>query len=170
MPKDVEREYTYRPGWMMILLGGGFFTACALFIGIKACGNQEGLVINGILQLGPNGATIFYWILCGLSIGFVAIAGMLIFHRLACDQRIAFTSNAILLPASPWSKEETTIPFNEIVKLASAEVSGQRFLYLYRNNNTKFTITGSLLPSKQSFDEIHTFLETKIQSSAMGAG
>lgn len=170
MTNDVEREYPYRPGWMMILMCGGFFTACALVIGLKARGNEEGLVINGIIHLGPNGATTVYWILCGLSIGFVAAAGMLTFHRLTHDQRLAFTSNAILLPASRWSTEETAIPFNEIVKLATAEVSGQRFLYLYRNNNTKFTITGSLLPSKQSFDEVRLFLEMKTQSSAMGAG
>jgi hypothetical protein len=82
---------------------------------------------------------------------------------------LAFTTDAILLPSSRWSSEETAIPYNEIVKLSSVEMNGQRFLYLYRNN-TKFTITASLLPSRESFDEVCIFLEKKMNSPALDAG
>lgn len=133
-------------------------------IGNKALGNQVGLTINGILQLGPKGATVFYWILCVLSLGFVAAAAFLSFHRLTRQQRLAFTADAIFLPSSRWSSDEIAIPYHEIVKLATAEISGQRFLYLYRNDNTKFTITASLLPTKVAFDEVRTLLEGKIDS------
>ena len=166
---DVEREYVYRPGWMMILLCGSFFIGCGVVLGDKALRNEQGLVINGIIQLGPTGATIFYWTLCILSFGFVVAAGLCALHRIITNQRLAFTSDAILLPFSRWSSKEIAIPYDEIVKLSSVEISGQRILYLYRNNNTKFTIAASMLPSRESFDEVCVFLEKKIDSAVQDA-
>ena len=41
----MERQYDYRPKWMVILLCGLFFGACALVLAGKANGNDRGLII-----------------------------------------------------------------------------------------------------------------------------
>ena len=149
----MERQYDYRPKWTIIVLCALFFGACALVLGAKAHENDRGLIINGIIELEPGGATIFYWVLAALSIGFVVAAGFLAIVRLTLHQRIGLTETCITIPRSRWSSEEVAVPFGEIVDLSTSQVSGQRFLNIVYNGG-KFTLTASMLPRKEDFDEI----------------
>jgi hypothetical protein len=149
----MDRQYDYRPKWTIIVLCALFFGACALVLGAKANGNDRGLIINGIIELSAGGATVFYWVLAALSIGFVVVAGYLAIIRLTVHQRIALSETSITIPRSRWSSEEIAVPFGEIVELSESEVSGQRFLKIAYNGGT-FTLTASMLPKKEEFDEI----------------
>src|SRR5262249_39049867 len=71
---DIEREYEYKPKWTGLLACGGFFALCALLVAHRAYRNDRGLIINGIIELSPDNATLFYWALCALSIGFVLLS------------------------------------------------------------------------------------------------
>ncbi len=149
----MDREYDYRPKWTMIVLCALFFGACALVLGAKANGNDRGLIINGIIELSAGSATVFYWVLAALSIGFVVVAGFLAFIRLTVHQRITLGETSITIPRSRWSSEETVVSFNDILDLSTSEVSGQRFLTIvYRGG--KFALTASMLPRKADYDEI----------------
>src|SRR5437763_1577389 len=106
----MTREYDYRPKWMIIVLCAMFFRAGALVLGTKANGNDRGLVINGIIELSADSATVFYWVLTALSLGFVAAAGFLAVVRLAIHQRIVFNEASITIPRSRWSSEEIRMP------------------------------------------------------------
>ncbi len=149
----MDRQYDYRPKWTMIVLCALFFGACALILGAKADGNDRGLIINGIIELSARSATVFYWVLAALSIGFVVAAGFLAFIRLTVHQRITLGETSITIPRSRWSGEETVVTFGDIIDLSSSEVSGQRFLTIV-DNGGKFTLTASMLPKKDDFDEI----------------
>src|SRR5262245_11917941 len=106
----MERQYNYRPKWAIIIFCALFFGACALVLGAKANGNERGLIINGIFELSAEGATVFYWVLAALSVGFVVISGFLAIVRLMVHQRIALSATCITIPRSRWSAEEVTVP------------------------------------------------------------
>ena len=53
----VVREFPYRPKWGMIIFGVVFFGACSVALGMKAADNDRGVVINGLIEFGPQGAT-----------------------------------------------------------------------------------------------------------------
>jgi hypothetical protein len=40
---ELPRRYPYNPSWGAILFAGGFFGACAAFMGYKATHNSVGL-------------------------------------------------------------------------------------------------------------------------------
>jgi hypothetical protein len=149
----MDRQYDYRPKWTIIILCALFFGACALVLGAKAFGNERGLIISGIIELSADSATVFYWVLTGLSIGFVGVAGFLALVRLTVHQRIALTETSITIPLSRWSSEEVQVQFSEIIQLSASEVSRQRFLKIVYNGG-KFTLTASMLPRKEDFDAI----------------
>lgn len=54
MDGDV-REYEYRPKLTMILLSTAFFGLCTVVLCVKAANNDRGVIINGIVELGPMG-------------------------------------------------------------------------------------------------------------------
>ena len=159
---NIERQYEYKPKWTTILLCAVFFGLCAVILGAKAQFNNRGLIINGIIELSVYGATVFYWVLCCLSVGFVLIAGVLTIHRLKHQQRIAFTPSSLIVPKSRWSQEEQSIEYRRIKSLSTSKISGQRFLYVTHAEG-KHIIVASMLSSKATFDEVCELLAKKIQ-------
>jgi hypothetical protein len=157
-----EREYTYKPRWTVILACAAFFGLAAGILGIKAWSNDRGLLINGIIELSADAATVFYWILCALGVGFVAVAVLLACHRLLYRQRIAFTATSLIVPKSRWSSEESIIEYNAVVGLAMEKVSGQQFLRIMHTKG-KHTITASLLPSQADFEEVCALLAERVR-------
>ncbi len=161
MDGDV-REYDYRHKWTMIVFCATFFSLCAAVLGVKAANNDRGLVINGLIELGPGGATLFYWVLTALCVGFVVIAALLAYLRLTVRMRLAFGVTGMTVPSSHWTSEEKEIAYRDIVAVTEATVSGQRFLYVTHPGG-KYTILASMLPSKAAFAEIRDFLAARVE-------
>ncbi|REK29516.1 MAG: hypothetical protein DWQ42_03475 [Planctomycetota bacterium] len=159
----IVREYEYRPRWKVIIFVATFFGVCSIFFGHRAVTNEQGLVVNGIISLSPNTATIFYWVLCGLGVGFVAISALMVVHRFTSNQCIVITELAIVLPTSRWLSEQTTIPFDDIESLFGNEVFGQRFLYIFRKDGMRFTVHASMMPTNGAFDELRDLLRHALE-------
>lgn len=157
----IEREYEYKPKWWIILLYGGMFGVAAAIFAVKASSNDRPLLINGIIELSENGATIFYWVFCFLSLCFVLIAIGLVFHRLKYRQCLAFTASEIIVPASRWSAAEKTIRYEDITSLSVSKISGQKFLYIIHSDG-KYIVNASMLPSSKVFEEVIDLLSKKI--------
>jgi hypothetical protein len=66
--------------------------------------------------------------------------------------------------ASRWSDAETKIAYHDMQRLSAARISGQRFLYI-QHPGGKYTITSSMLPSKNAFDEVRQLLSAKIDGA-----
>ncbi len=161
---SIVREYEYKPRWKPIVLGIAFFGLAAVFLGSEAACNDRGLIINRFIELGPEGATVFYWVLTACSVGFVAIGVLLAHHRTAYQQRLVFGTAAVTVPASRWSREEKVIVYREIRKLSTATVGSQWFLYVLHPSG-RYTITASMLPSTESFEEVCELLAAKVQEA-----
>jgi hypothetical protein len=156
-----EREFPYRPRWTAIVLGGFFFSACALFLGHRATTNGRGLIIEGFIRLDPGQARVFYGVLAALSVGFVIASCFLAFHRLTFEQRLTFGPTVMTVPASRWSRATKRIAYRDIRQLSIATVSGQTFLHVHHVGG-KFTIVASMLPSREAFDDLRALLAAKL--------
>jgi hypothetical protein len=150
---SAEREYQYRPRWTTVVFCAVVFGLGAVVLGWKAATNDRGLIINPVIRLGPDGATAFYWALAALGGGFVAVAGLLVYHRVTFRQRLVFGPSALIGPASRWSRQQTEIAYRDIPGLSETAVSGQQFVHV-RHAGGKDTITASMLPSKAAYAEV----------------
>ena len=161
---SAEREYAYRPKWTLIVFCAAFFGLGTVVLGSKAARNDRGAVINGLIELGPDGATAFYWTLTAGSFGFVAIAGLLAFHRLTFRQRLAFGPTTLTVPAARWSRAEKEIAYRDVLGLSETAISGQRFLHVTHTGG-KYTINAGMLPSKVAFEELRELLAVRVREA-----
>lgn len=156
----IEREYTYRARWATVSWTGLFFGFCTAFMGWKARTNSRGLVINGVIELAPTGATAFYWVIAGLSAAFVLAAILVAVLRVVWPRRLVLAAHELLVPRFVWSKSDTRIPYSAITGIEIQEVSGQKFAHV-RHASGRATITASLLPRKEDFDDVVRLLEER---------
>jgi hypothetical protein len=163
MDGDV-REYPYRPSWRAIIFSALWFGLCAAFLGSEAAHNDQGLLINGIIGLGPGGATVFYWILTALSAGFVVISAFLAYHRLTFQQQLVFGPAVMTVPVSRWSRETQRIEYRSIEALSKTAVYGQQFLYITHPGG-KYTLSMAMLPSKAVFAQISELLAARVRQA-----
>ncbi|MCC6820575.1 MAG: hypothetical protein IT579_07585 [Verrucomicrobia subdivision 3 bacterium] len=115
----------------------------------KAANNTVGLIINGIITLGPSGATVFYWAISALGAGFVLLAVLLIARRIASPQIVELGTDALYLPHGRLQRQTSRIAYSEIQGLAEVRISGQIFLYVTAGG-LRYTITASLFPDTDS--------------------
>lgn len=158
----IEREYEYRASWTLIVVFIVMFSFGALLLGRAAARNDRGLIIQRIIELGPTGATIFYWCLCAFS-GALALFGVFMAHqRLTKRRRVAFTATTIIVPVSRWSTNEQEIGYREISWLSTERGTGHNTLHFTHGGST-YKIDRDLLPSNAAFEEVCELLATKVQ-------
>ncbi|HMJ63948.1 MAG TPA: hypothetical protein VK615_01260, partial [Candidatus Binatia bacterium] len=138
-------EYPYNPRWSAIAAAAAFFALCAAFMGYKAAHNEAGLIINGLIELGPTGATVFYWVIAGASACFVLMAILLTLRRLARPRTLVLDDDALLLPSGCFQTRVDRINYSDISQVLERQVAGQTLLYIIANG-LQFTIAESLLP------------------------
>lgn len=158
----IEREYEYKPKWWIILLCGAMFGVATVFFTQDALSNDRGLIINGLIELSENGATIFYWVFAFFSFCFVLGAIALVVHRVKFHQRIAFTHAEIIVPASQWSTAEKGIKYADISSLSITNVSGRKYLNI-NHSGGKSVINAMMLGASKNFDEVVDLLTKKIE-------
>ncbi len=146
---ELPRRYSYNPRWRVIVACTLFLGACSAFMAYKAANNTVGLIINGIITLGPSGATVFYWAISALGAGFVLLAVLLIARRIASPQIVELGTDALYLPHGRLQRQTSRIAYSEIQGLAEVRISGQIFLYVTAGG-LRYTITASLFPDTDS--------------------
>src|SRR5438132_6347408 len=110
---ELPRRIPYHPKWRVILFCAVFFGACSAFMADKATHNTVGLIINGIITLGPNGATTFYWVISALGAGFVLLALLLTVRRIASPQVLEVGTDALLLPHGRFQRQMSRIAYSD---------------------------------------------------------
>lgn len=154
---DLPRRIPYNPRWRIILFCAVFFGAGSAFMGYKAIHNSVGLVINGIIMLGPSGATAFYWVISALGAGFVLLALLLTARRIASSTILELGTDALLLPHGALQRHTSRIAYSDIQAVSEVQVSGQTFLYVTADGR-RFTIIASLFPDSESYVAVREFL------------
>ena len=153
MRHTIEKEYPYVLSIFHILaalsmgIGGGTFMA------FKAHHNNVGVIINGIIELGPNGATIFYWVVAITVYSFAIIGILGLISRMKGYNRIGLTAEGIIVPNPPWKLGESFLPYHSIRGLAQSKINNINILTI-KTNNGSYRIAGNRLNDADAFNNI----------------
>jgi hypothetical protein len=129
------------------------FGAGAFFLGMKASSNDRGVVLQHLIQLGPEGATIFYWCFAAACAVFALAAFMLILFGLFSNQVLSISETELSAPKSLLSPANTIVPLSSILRLELKSVRNQHFLSVYHEDG-KLTIASGNLPDTEAFGDV----------------
>jgi hypothetical protein len=171
---EVEHEFEYKPRWWAVLFTLGHFA-----LGAVACGYMAS-------RNGPTILRVFYGVIGGLCIGFVALVGASAVERLFVRRRVALTPARLLLPQPGWSREEVGIDYGAITglfisasdyapwacrvaidcqatgELPTRQVRRARFLYVIHTGG-KRRIAAANLPSHAAFEQVCELLAARVR-------
>jgi hypothetical protein len=157
----MNQTFRYRAKPTTMILAGGFFALCGSFYVYKAAINDRGLIVNGIIELGPTGATAFYAVLAALSALFVVVAVIAMIHGLLREPVLTLADDHIVVPGSLLRRQSRRIDFGTVTKASIQSVHRQRFLTLWSTQG-KASIARSMLDSDQVFDRIVDAVTSRI--------
>lgn len=165
---DVERAYPYRLKWVLILGGLPLFGGWAFAVGREALRNESGMVLNGVIEVGPRFVTGLHWAFCALGLAGLAVSAWAGFLRLAYDRRVAFGPAGVAIPAARWSPREVEIACRDIRECTVARVGSNRFLHIAHPGGTH-TVMAAMLRSGAAFDEVCELLAAKVRAAKSAA-
>lgn len=119
------------------------FGGCAAFFYFKATNNDRGLILNGLIEMGREGADWFYAIL-GLLSGAMAAAGLLGSWRISQIKnfQIELGRKEMTLPVGPLFRTPlVTVPYDRIdsVELLGA---GDKSTVIIREGEQAYSVSG----------------------------
>lgn len=152
--------YSYRAKPTTMLWAGGFFAACSAVYIHLIMTNDRGLVINRILELDAQGATIFYAVLGAASIFFVITAAIATIYGQLKKPLLVLAEDHLIIPYGFIRKRPKVIHFVDIRKMAYQSVNGQHFLTIWSLGG-KVSIMRSLLESEKVFEEVIIFIRNR---------
>ncbi len=119
------RRYAYKPNLGAMLGAIALFGVAAVFFTYRALQNDRGLVINGIIHLGPHAADVFFAVLAALSVGFVAMGVLGAVRFLGTPRWVVLHDDAIELPPTVIRRAVRRVPYASVVAIELWNVSGQ---------------------------------------------
>lgn len=161
MHPTLPKTYPYNPKATTIILCILLFGACAVMFGWMAAMNDSGLILNGVITLSVRGATIFYWTLATLSMGFVLIGILLTIQRVMGSVSLEISNSSVRIPSGFLKRSITEIDLADVVDLSEAAVQGQRFFYLHTKGK-KHCLNRSLMPSNADYEEAKVLITDAI--------
>jgi len=155
-------QYPYNASRRTILIGLLLGGAGSVFMAYKAAHNQAGVIIEGIIRLGPEGATRFYWVItgiCGMMAFFALLFALL---RIVKPRYLVVEKDALLLPGHLFQREPTRIAYADIQELSEDHVFRQTLLNITVQGR-RHGLLASLLPDEASYIAIRDFLRSQVQ-------
>lgn len=150
----MQLSFPYKPGWRMMALAAVFFAVCAAGLWRIADGNQAGLIINHLIELGPEAATRLYRVLSIVSGLFVVVGIFGVYSGLTSRHVLTVDGSGISAPRSGFSREATRMEFVEIEDVQIIEFKRQVMLSLVPRQGRKLVIMQGWLPDKAAFQAV----------------
>jgi hypothetical protein len=154
-------RYRYAARPLPMLLGVLFFGACLAFYTHRGLSNHRGLVINRLIELGPDGATVFYWSLAGGSAAFVLVGLWALASRTLRESFLILDEQGLTIP-SRWTARTRVIPYSSIRGIELVTLSGQRLLQI-ETESGKVSVAGIMLESDEQLREVGTELTRRVK-------
>jgi hypothetical protein len=161
----MNQTFRYRAKPATMILAGGFFALCGSFLAHKAANNDRGLIINGIIELGVTGGTVFFTVLAVFSALFVIAAAAGTIDGLVRAPVLALADDHIVVPGTLFRRAPRRIDFAAVTKASLQSVNRQAFLTL-ETARGKVSVARSMLESQATFDYIVDFVTSRITRPA----
>lgn len=142
---------------MVIIISGAFGIGFAHM----ALNNDQGLIINDIIELSVTGATIFLWCLAAVMLACVTVAVRSILKSITSKREIVITVESITAPYSVYSSKEVKINLAEITKLSVVSGGGYKTLHITARG-AKLQIPSMALGRSKNFKALTEALRMKV--------
>jgi hypothetical protein len=160
------REYEYQLKVGRTQTRAAVWGAAAIGFAWMALTNGRGLVLF-IIPLSEHQATIFYGLFAGLAAMLAVIDTVNVVRRGSLRQRIAFADTGMIVPKSPWTAEEMTIAYADVIDITSFNEPDS--VVVLRHRDGEFTLRLDLLPDERAYGEIVQQLTIRIQMAKAGS-
>lgn len=154
-----EFNYSIRPGKMA--LPALLFIAAAVVLFREAITNDRGLIINGVIKLNEGQATLFFYILAGLSCLFVIAAIIAAINGALVKEKLTVYSDGFAFPVR---KETLRLYFRNITSLRVLDIYRTRFIEFVTSENKKYALPDTKLGTKAEFDEVYGLLSAGVKN------
>lgn len=157
-----EVKFPYKPNIATFTMSLMFLCGLTIYVGYIASTNTQGLILNRIIELSANHATIFYWSISVAS-GLLTLLGAITFiAALKYKKEIIVSGNTIIAPKSGISKKIITFDLNEVTDVYIQTIHKQKILNIVHPAN-KLSIPQSILPGKKAFEELTELIMSKVK-------
>ena len=149
----MDSKYIYRPNWKFFLLILLFFGVCAGSFVHLALTNSVGAIINHLIVLSTDQATILYWVFAFFSTGFACsgIAGLYVrFFTEAAF--IVITSDFVRIPKL-FFKKERTLYYSDITDIKEYSIKGTLLIEIH-TGAIKSSISNRMLESNEQYEKM----------------
>lgn len=146
-------RFSYRPRVSNMLLAGGLFAIAAAYLGHRAYFNDRGLILNGVIKLGVEGATVFYGALATVAALIALVAAVLTLSGLVRGPQILFAGDHLSIPQGLFGAKYTTVPFRELWQISPHKVGSQEML-IVRTLSGSHTLLKSHFRSEADYSEV----------------
>ena len=161
-PHVLRYRYVARLGKMLLVLL--FFAGCLAFYVWRAATNDRGLIINGVIELGSSGATLFFATLAAASAGFVLIGLWALAAHFGAPSYLVFDEDALSIP-SRFGRKPRSVPYAAIRSMQLVRIQGQSMLQITTDGRSA-TLAAIMLASDAQLREVRELLSARVRSGA----
>lgn len=137
LPQPLRYDVTPHP--LKMLLGIVLFGACALVLAAKL-GDPRGLLINGLIELSPAGADVFFALVALGSLAMTVFAAIGLFRSFGEKVYVTSDDQAIAGPLSYNGTRLTRIGFGAIREVKVRRVRDQELLVVVAVDERKIKV------------------------------
>jgi hypothetical protein len=156
-----DLTFSYRPKTWIVLLAVPMLVGLAWFFQHLARTNDQGIIFNHLVEIGPQGATIFYWAMFAILAITVPLILLALWNGVKHKTVITLGADGLTLPKKGLSPQPMTIAYADIVSLHYQSVYSQTFLNL-KTKTGKASIAASMFPKKADFETFCAALEERL--------
>jgi hypothetical protein len=154
-------RFAYKQKTLTMALAAVFFVLCAVALFFRAASNDSGLILNGIIEMDQGSASIFYYVLAGLS-AVMAAGGVFGFATSMGEPRfVVLDDTGVEIPGYA-GRKPVRIAYDAITGLQPGGAYKQRWIYVVHRGGRQ-AIMGSMLANAGQLDEIGDLLAARVR-------
>lgn len=161
-------SYPYRARLAPLLGAVMLFGAAATLFVHHGLTNDRGLILNRVITLEQDGATIFYWVMAGCSAGFVLIGVAALATRLRRAHHLVLDKTELRVPHQ-WRDRTRVVDYRTVRGFELREINGQHLLVI-ETSAGKVTVAAIMLQSALQLREIADELDRRVKRARLHAG
>ena len=153
--------FAYKPKVTVMALCVVFFGLGAVVLTPVAMNNAQGLVLNGVVTFSSSSASVFYWVLVGVSLVFVGIGFWGIWRGLTSKDVVRLGSDALEIPKKKAADGTLRLNYAGISAVETRKINGQTFVDVIGTEG-KATIQKQFFRNAKTFEDFMNRLQDRL--------
>ncbi|MDI1482450.1 hypothetical protein [Polyangium sp. y55x31] len=161
---DAKIQIRLRKPYRQLVPGLLLFGVCAAFFFHRSITNDRGLILNGIIHFGPDGADVFYAVMGLLSAGLsvMALLGIVRFSKLEPFELVLGAKSLSLPVGRPMGIRMITVPVRDIVSVGIHPPEAPKWIVL-QVGAERYSIPGNWLPEGWTVQDLDRELVARLR-------